>query len=632
MKQKNNRFLLFFLSLLLFTIISPYCVSATVTTEKNTIFGLDSIEKNYYKIDSSIFKVAKKSKLTYWLFTNIYETPSNDKAIKNDEVVLVHKDITYKYQGKIIRSIYIKSLDPFGTDVEDTLIKRKGQLEDLGNAITFSTRNSVIRNLLLFKQGESLDPLSLRESERLLRTQQYIRDARIFIPNQSKLNNDSVDIIVIVQERFALNASFNSSTNQSEIQLYQNNFLGTGNKIKQGGKLNYSDINLSSYNGEFKNVNLYKTYIDAALFYDINPNRKIQGFIIDRTFFSPLTKWAGSISRVRVHENFYFDQKRNENIAVNIKYNTTDAWLGRSIPLSNSSDEAFRSSSLVIAGRFLNTRYLLKDTTNLDPTINLNNKILYLGSIGFSSRRYYKDRKLFRFGNTEDIPEGRSFSFVGGFLDEGKVPFYYTGIKFSSGQHIKHIGYLSGSIEYGTFYSKYISQRGVFSIDGTFFSDLWQFEKKWSMRQFIYAKITNGLNREPNELVTLNGSTNDGLYGFQSAVVGGRNKLILKFESIIYTPFNFAGTNIAAILFAGFGKIGSPVNTYLSNQTIYQAYGLGCLIRKENLVVNTIRLSIGYYPNIPFNSGNDYRMNPYSISQFNLRDFDVSKPELAPYR
>jgi hypothetical protein len=609
----------------------PHCVLANANAIINNSIS-DSIDKNYHKIDSALFKVAKKSKVTYWLFSNIYEMPSNDKIIKDDEVILVPKDVTYKYQGKVIRKIIVKSLDPFGTDVEDTLIKRRGQLADIGNAISFSTRTWVIRNLLLFKTGERLDALSIRESERLLRTQNYIRDARIFIANKSKLTNDSVDIIVVVQERFALNASFTSSTNQGEIQLYQNNFFGTGNKIRQGGKLDYNNLNLSSYNGEFKNVNIYKTYIDASLFYDVNPYRKIQGFLIDRTFFSPLTKWAGSLSRVMTQEKSYYDQILNKQIPVNIRYNTTDIWLGRSIPLSNGNDEAFRSSSLVIAGRYSNTRFIQRDTTNLAPIINLNNKIFYLGSIGFSSRRYYKDRKLFRFGNTEDIPEGRSFSFVGGFLDEGSVPFYYTGIKFSSGQHIENIGYLAGSIEYGTFYSKYIAQRGVLTIDGSYFSDLWKLHTKWTMRQFIYAKMTNGLNREANELVNLNGSTNDGLYGFQSNLVEGRNKFILKFESIIYTPFNYAGTNIAAVVFAGFGMVSNQIASNVSDRTIYQAYGLGFLIRKENLVVNTIRLSIGFYPNIPFNSGNDYRFNPYSISQFNLRDFDVSKPQLATYR
>ena len=232
MKLKSKYFFLFFMSCLSLQMAMPHCVLAKSIIINNNSIG-DSVDKNYYKIDSALFNVAKKSKVTYWLFSNIYEMPSNDKIIKNDEVILVPKDITYKYQGKIIRKIVVKSLAPFGTDVEDTLIKRRGELADIGNAISFSTRSWVIRNLLLFKTGEQLDALSLRESERLLRTQDYIRDARIFIPSQSKLTNDSVDIIVVVQERFALNASFRTSTSRGEIQLYQNNFFGTGNKIRQ---------------------------------------------------------------------------------------------------------------------------------------------------------------------------------------------------------------------------------------------------------------------------------------------------------------------------------------------------------------------------------------------------------------
>ena len=68
--------------------------------ELNTFLGQS--QSGLKSIGDSLFKVAKKSKITYWLFSNIYEMPSNDKIIKDDEVILVPKDITYKYQGKIL--------------------------------------------------------------------------------------------------------------------------------------------------------------------------------------------------------------------------------------------------------------------------------------------------------------------------------------------------------------------------------------------------------------------------------------------------------------------------------------------------------------------------------------------------
>ncbi len=587
---------------------------------------------SYDKVDSAIYKVAKRNKLTYWLFSNLYETPSpNDNVVKPIQKPM-NKDNLLRFKGKLIRNIRIKSLDPFGTEVEDTLLLRRGLLEDIGNTINVKTREKIIRNLLLFKEGDRLDPLKLRESERLLRRQEYIRDARIYLPAKANRKADSTDIIVVVQQRWSINAGFGLSTTASTFNISESNLFGTGNKIKQAGELDISTFKFTKWSGEFKDVNIKNTYIDVSLFYDVNPARYFRGASIDRTFFSPLTKWAGSASYIRFHENLEFIQSDGAILPAPLAYNKTDFWVGRSIPFSNAQDDASRSTSLVLGTRYVNTRFIEKPPIYIDSAQNYKRSDLYLLSLGFSSRRYYKDRKIFRFGNTEDVPEGRSFAVVTGFLKEAKEDFIYTGLRIASGQHIEGFGYVSASAEYGIFYNEFITQRGVFSIDGSYFSDLWNLGGKWNMRQFIYSRITNGLNRDLNEYITLNGGGTEGLYGFSSTRVGGKNKTIVKFESIIYTPFNFAGIQLAAVVFAGFGKIGKSFDAAITDKSLYQAYGLGFLIRKDNLVVNTIRVSVGFYPNIPYNSGTNYRFNPYSLSSLNLRDFDVSKPDLASYR
>src|SRR5690606_31996278 len=138
---------------------------------------------------------------------------------------------------------------------------------------------------------------------------------------------------------------------------------------------------------------------------------------------------------------------------------------------------------------------------------------------------------------------------------------------------------------------------------------------KWDFRQFIYLINTSGLNRDPNDYINLNGRNSESLYGFNSNKVMGTFKTLLKIESIVYTPFNFAGIQLATVLFAGAGKVSSnPFHPAINDNTIYQAYGMGFLIRKENLVVNTIRISLGYYPNIPTGTGMNYRFNPFSIN------------------
>lgn len=591
----------------------------------------DSIKKNNLnKVDSTLLKYSSRSKLGNWVFKNLYdETNVEAKPIDNMQS-RQKQDRVNKFEGKVIKSVRYKLLDPFGTEVDDTLILRRGTIEDIGNKINVNTRESNIASLILFKAGDRLDPLRIKESERLLRKQEYIRDARIIVPSNAKLKNDSVDVIIIVQDRWSINASVGVSTTSTEFKVSESNLMGTGARVIQGGRYDFARNKFSNWQGELSDNNIQNTYVDGKLFYNISPTLRWHGVNFERTFFSPLTKWAGSAGISRYNQTLEYLVSDGIIIPANLSYNLSDAWLGRSIKI-NQSRESGRTNSLVIGARYVRTDFIDKPSLLLDTLNSYQNRNLYLFSLGFSSRRYYKDKKIFRFGNTEDIPEGRSFNIIAGLYNEGNIKYIYNALKYSSGRHLDNIGYLSGSIQYGVYNSNYIASRGVFHVDVSYFSDLWT-RGKWNMRQFVYFQSTNGLNRLPSEGVTINGRGQEGLYGFNSFAVLGQNKNLLKFESIIYTPFNFAGIQVATVAFAGFGKISKPLFPNINPNTIYQAYGIGFLLRKENLVVNTVQISIGIYPNIPDGTGNNFKFNPIGINNLNFRDFDVSKPEQINYR
>jgi len=591
----------------------------------------DSIKKNNLnKVDSTLLNYLNKSKLGNWIFKNLYDESNVDEKPIDNMQSRQKQDRVNKFEGKVIKSVRYKLLDPFGTEVDDTLILRRGTIEDIGNKINVNTRESNIASLILFKAGDRLDPLRIKESERLLRRQEYIRDARIIVPANAKLKNDSVDVIIIVQDRWSINASVGVSTTSTEFKVSESNLMGTGARVIQGGRYDFARNKFSNWQGELSDNNIQNTYIDGKLFYNISPTLRWHGVNFERTFFSPLTKWAGSAGISRYNQTLEYPVSDGIIIPANLSYNLSDAWLGRSIKI-NQSKENGRTNSLVLGARYVRTDFIEKPSLLLDTLNSYQNRNLYLFSLGFSSRRYYKDKKIFRFGNTEDIPEGRSFSIIAGLYNEGNTKYIYNAIKYSSGRHVDNFGYVSGSMQYGVYNSNFIASRGVFHIDVSYFSDLWT-RGKWNMRQFVYFQSTNGLNRLPSEGVTINGRGQEGLYGFNSFAVLGQNKNLLKFESIIYTPFNFAGIQVATVAFAGFGKISKPLFPNINPNTIYQAYGIGFLLRKENLVVNTVQISIGIYPNIPDGTGNNFKFNPIGINNLNFRDFDVSKPEQINYR
>jgi hypothetical protein len=586
--------------------------------------------KHYTKFDSSMFHFSNETKLGRFIFKNLYRQPQQDVKPIDNMQSKQKQDRINRYEGKIIRNVYYKTLDPFGTEVDDTLILRRGFIEDIGNKVNLGTRQSNIQSLILFKKGDKVDPLRVKESERLLRRQEYIRDARIIVPAKTKRNADSIDLIVVVQDRWSINASVGASTTSSDFRITESNLLGTGSRITQAGQYDITKGKFSNWQGELSDNNIKNTYIDGKLFYNISPLLRFHGINFNRTFFSPLTKWAGSAGISRFNENKEYTVSDGIIIPAKLIYNVSDVWLGRSLKI-NQNEENGRTNSLVLGTRYVKTDYIERPDLLLDTLDSFRDVDLYLFSLGFSSRRYYKDKKIYRFGNTEDIPEGRSFNAIFGILDEEKTEYIYNALRYSAGQHIMNFGYLSGSVQYGVFYNNYIASRGVFNVDVSYFSDLWS-RGKWNMRQFVYFQVTNGLNRLSTESVTLNGRGTEGLYGFNSFSVLGKNKTLLKLESIIYTPFNFAGVQVASVVFAGFGKIGSPLYANLNPNTIYQAYGLGLLLRKENLVVNTIQITLGFYPNIPTGTGTNFKFNPIGINNLNLKDFDVSKPELINYR
>lgn len=591
-------------------------------------------DSNYTRLDSTMMQAAERNKITYWLFRNIYDKPSGDnhEVDKNGEITTEQADHFDRYEGSIIRHIYIKVLDPFGTNVDDTLDYTPGKLGKAGNNIAIKTTRRNVRDQLLFEAGDEVDPLQLRETERLLRRQEYIRDSRILIAGamKGKKQPDSVDVIVIVQDRWSLNGSAGISPTNATFDINQSNFLGMGNKIYQSTTYNITDSKFTHWEGLLQDQNIRNTYITGSLFYNTAPESRYQGASLERTFYSTLTKWAGGASVVRHSKDLNIGIGNSQLVPAPLHFFEEDFWIGRSFPFSRNT-EAGRNSSIVLSTRVFNTHYTDRPTVNLDTLMLYQRSTLLLGSIGFSSRRYYKDKKIFRFGNVEDVPEGRLLALVGGTDIREFERLVYTGVLFGAGQHLERFGYLSGSVQYGTFYNKAGVQKGVVNTDLTYFSDLFSFGK-WNIRQFIYFRNTNGLRRSANEFITLNGRNMEGLYGFNSTAVSGTNKALLKFESIVYTPIDIAGFQFATVVFAGFGMIGGPDYNRLINSTIYQAYGLGFLIRKENLVVNTFRVSFGYYPNLPTGTGADFRVNPVGINNLSLKDFNFSRPELINYQ
>ncbi|KAA9340844.1 hypothetical protein F0P94_05290 [Adhaeribacter soli] len=527
-----------------------------------------------------------------------------------------------EHDYKIVRNIEIKTLDPFGYSLDDSTRGPKNIFAKAGNHIHIKTHRGRVRNKLLFRQGEQLEPQAIVESERLLRQTPHIQDARIRV-NELTSTADSVDIIVSTKDIFSISGSgaYNAPKTMGVIALNDLNFLGLGHQIRNRVWLGIDDLPQSwQYRGGYTVENIYRTYITADANYFNDYINEILGFSLNRQFYATTTKYAGgtAVNWFRVR-SFLTDSTQD------LQFNTKDFWLARSYKLKSYNLGFENPGRLIVGARILNINY-----TALPAETKYLNTTLYLGSVGYSYRKYYKDRYLFGFGRTEDVPAGNLMTLTLGYEYATTRIRQYLGVRSSFGKYRQRFGYLYGSAEFGSFINQGNWEQGVVNTEVLYFTRLYNLNG-WLIRNFFWNRMTYGLRRDPGEFVQINNY--EGIRGFRPGSLRGQSKFTINLESNLFTPISFIGFKLAGILFTDIGWIAPPGKESPFSQKPYYGIGAGIRFRNEYIGLGNIQLLIAYYPRIPAEeSFNNLRLYESSRRYYEFQDFYYSQPTVAPFR
>ncbi|MEW6468840.1 MAG: hypothetical protein AB1458_07950 [Bacteroidota bacterium] len=575
-------------------------------------------------IYKKIKTVAYRSKVTRFLFHAIFVDPSPPEyEIKPLSGQQKKKDPNKKYEGRIIRHIEVLVYDPFGFSVNDTLKREVYALQRLGNRCHRTTRDRVIRNILLFSENDTVELNEISESERLIRAVPYVTDAHIYITDTVTGGSDSVDVRVFVQDKWSLDGFATGSLRGGSVKLREKNILGTGHRYEQ--RLGYYFDGRYEVSGRHNTANISGSFVSSDAYYTWRDDFLQVGLSLDRPFYSSLARWAGGIGGVRTRMPWQFTDPDGTVEKGDLDFYGYDVWLARSIQVG--SERVSKVDNIIAALRYAGVRYLQRPSALLDTADAYVHTSLYLGSLGFSRITYYKDQYIYRFGANEDIPEGLLLQALFGFsVRERDGQQYYTGFEASWGKYITGAGYFSLYSAYGTYFNRGRAAEAVFHAGVNYFTDLLRTER-WYYRQFAYLSYVCGINRPASENITIR---SDELYGFNSGTLTGKTKLLLNLEGVTYAPYNLIGFRFAPLLLAGFGMLAAD-SRYLFNSRIYHAYALGVLIRNESMLNSSFKITLGIYPNLPGNDGKWFRMNPVAGFSIKFRSFSVSRPSLVRY-
>lgn len=592
--------------------------------------------KDSTNIYNRIERYSEKRRFTKKIHRLIFRSTKN----KPRKEVSKRKRDYSALEGKPIRNVIITTKDPFGFSFSDSTETANSWVEKTGNQVHIKSKEFAIRNFLLLKEHEDLDTLLLDESERLLRSQQFIREVKITA--SAVKNSDSVDVNILALDSWSLTPQGTFSTTENKLTLKEYNIVGTGHQ------LNFSFANRltdgrNAYTGIYKVPNFKNSFISAEVRYKNDFNGFFQkSAFIEREFYSPFTRWAAGLYVDEQFRKVELLNPENEYDDQNFKYISQDYWFGHSYRLFKGNSEKERSTNLITSIGFLDVNYKESPTAVYDSINFFTDETRYLATIGISSRQFIQDEFIFNDGITEDVPVGRVYALTGGIQNKNDENRLYLGARASFGNYFNW-GYISSNFEVGSYFNGSSTEQTAFSFQANYFTNLLSLGQRWKMRQFVKPQFIIGLDRKNSigdrlsidENARFNGNYGSDyrrragarIAGFNSDLTG-TEKYVLELQTQFYAPWEIVGFRLNPFLnYTG----GLLKNTNQGTNNLYSSFGIGFIIRNDYLVFNNFQLSFSFFPEIPGRGNNLIKTNSFETEDFGFQNFNLGKPRTIIY-
>ena len=203
-------------------------------------------------------------------------------------------------EGAIIGRIVLHKENVFDTaDPEEN-----NALYRLANRWHILTRDSVIRQQLLFREGDRYSRRLVAESARILRRKSYLYDAQV-VPFHYE--NGVVDIEVRTRDMWTLNPGLSISRsggeNKTRMSLSESNLLGRGARLRFAY---VDDVDRQSTTVEFEDANLGHSWASLYLgFSDMSDGYSSRVSLV-RPFFALDARWMAGFD--------FLDDSREERL------------------------------------------------------------------------------------------------------------------------------------------------------------------------------------------------------------------------------------------------------------------------------------------------------------------------------
>ena len=448
-------------------------------------------------------------------------------------------------EGAVIGEIVLDKANVF--DLNDPA--ENNAFYRLANLIHVVTKDKVIRKQLLFKSGDIYSKRVADESERVLRQNQYLFDAKI---TPVRYENGVVDLSVETRDLWSLQPELSLSRkggeNSTTFGLEESNLLGSGTRIRF---LRDEDVDRDQTIFEVADKHVGNSWVSAMIRYSDNSDGHSNGISAVRPFHELDARWSAGVRLWDDDRREALYELGNEAAEYQQEREYYSAFGGWSKGLQGSHARRW-------------TAGIVYDDNRFAPVINgffpaalpADRKLVY-PFIGFELVEDEFETSINRdqISRTEDFLMGKHVSATLGWADETfgsdrDALIYFAGASRGFGSLQKNALLLSGSVR-GRLESGKAANTQL-SINARYYRT--QSEKRLF---FTSLSATAGQNLDLDNPVQLGGDS--GLRGYPLRYQNGESKLLITVEQRYFTDwYPFRLVRVGAAAFADVGRVWGP--------------------------------------------------------------------------
>jgi hypothetical protein len=434
----------------------------------------------------------------------------------------VPDDTTLEAAGAVIGKIEIDAGPIFDTDDP----KENKAVFRVANKLHVTTREGVIRRQLSFAEGDPYSRRALDESERHLRHNGYLYDAKI---RPVHYDGHTVDVVVTTRDVWTLRpgAGFGRSggVNRYHFGLHDANFLGFGKDVE----IEYvSGIDRSGTQLSYLDPALAHTHARFEVSYADNSDGSWAVLGVDRPFWRIRERWSTGVhgeAGERVDPLYALGAVTSQ---FREQRTFAEAYVGRAI--STSAQRAIR----ILGGATL-------DKSIFDPleepgatTVLPDDRILAYPWVGVEVVHdgYVKAKDMDKLGRTEDLNLARDFRARLGFVS----PTFGADRTAAIGSLSWTAGFSPGVAQIVTLSAgasgRYAS---TFGLEDALVQGAMRYYKREGDRRLFVVALTGNLadNLDADHQVLLGGD--NGLRGYPLRYQSGTRRALFTVEERFYT-------------------------------------------------------------------------------------------------